>query len=253
MKKLVVSGCSFTFEDWNWPRFLGECYGLSLKDIVNVGMGSQGNGLISKKLIYAVTKELETQNPKDLMVGIMWSGVDRVDFHSENNYNSGNWGNNGHISNISNPTNVAEEKKWYVLNPGWGLNKDSHPLMDNYYEHYHSNVGAMVNTIQCILITQWFLKEKKVPYFMTTYMDIFNMYDKEFLNNPEIKYLYDLIDFSKFLPIRGCFEYIKTNFPEGMPECNNEYDGHHPLENGHKFFSENAIAPFISEMKKSLI
>ena len=107
MKKVIVSGCSFTFEDWNWPKFLIKHLKIRKENLNNVGMASQGNGLISKKLIYAVNKELETTKPEDILVGVMWSGVDRFDFHSENNYSSDNWGNNGHVSHIDNPTKVA--------------------------------------------------------------------------------------------------------------------------------------------------
>ena len=252
MKKIVVSGCSFTFEDWNWPKYLAKHFGLELRDITNVGMGSQGNGLISKKLIYAVTKSLEIYKPEEILVGVMWSGIDRFDFHSENNYKSTNWGNNAHVSNIDNPTNVAEDKKWYLINPGWNTLDDPHPLMESHYRYFHSNIGAVVSTLQSILLTQWFLKEKGIKYFMTTYMDIFNKYGKHFLDSTDIKYLYNLIDFDNFLPIEGCFEYVTRNYPQGMPTDG----GHHPQPDGHEFFVNNAVVPFLEGkeiIKKNLI
>ena len=72
MKKVIVSGCSFTFEDWNWPKFLRKHLNVSKQNLINVGMASQGNGLISKKLIYVVNKELETTKPEDILVGVMF-------------------------------------------------------------------------------------------------------------------------------------------------------------------------------------
>ena len=48
MKKVIVSGCSFTFEDWNWPKYLIKHLNVPTRDLINVGMASQGNGLISK-------------------------------------------------------------------------------------------------------------------------------------------------------------------------------------------------------------
>ncbi len=43
MKKiLLASGCSFTFEPWNWPGHLSQKLDINL---LNVGMASQGNGL----------------------------------------------------------------------------------------------------------------------------------------------------------------------------------------------------------------
>jgi len=246
MKKVVVSGCSFTFEDWNWPTFLVNHLNVPTKDLINVGMASQGNGLISKKLIYAVNKVLENTNPEDILVGIMWSGVDRIDFHSENNYSSKDWGNNGHVDNIHNPTNVAVDKKWYFINPGWDTLENPHPLMDSYYRYFHSNIGMLVNTIQSILLVQWFLKEKGVKYFMTTYMDIFGKYPKEVMESEEIKYLYQLIDFDNFINVDGCYEFVSQNYPSGMPP--EEKDAIHPLKSGHEFFVDNAVIPHINKM-----
>ena len=106
MKKIIVSGCSFTFEDWNWPKYLIKHLNVPTRDLINVGMASQGNGLISKKLIYAVNKELENTDSKDMLVGVMWSGIDRVDFHSENNYSSEN--------NIQNNSMIKKSKGNYT-------------------------------------------------------------------------------------------------------------------------------------------
>jgi hypothetical protein len=77
-KKLIASGCSFTFEPWSWPTPTSQLLNM---DLINVGMGSQGNGLISKKIIYTVDKELKKTKPEDILVGIMWSGIDRHDVY----------------------------------------------------------------------------------------------------------------------------------------------------------------------------
>jgi hypothetical protein len=248
MKKVIVSGCSFTFEDWNWPKYLIKHLNVPTRDLINVGMASQGNGLISKKLIYSVNKELENTDSKDLLVGVMWSGVDRVDFHSENNYSSENWGNNGHVSNIQNPTKVAKDRKWYFINPGWDTLNDPHPLMESYYRYFHSDIGVLLSTIQSILLVQWYLKERGVKYFMTTYLDIFGGYPKELMESEEIKYMFNLIDHERFLPVSGCYEYLRDNFPEGVPSGKG---GNHPYESGHQYFTENIILPFLDETQSN--
>ena len=246
MKKVIVSGCSFTFEDWNWPKFLIKHLKIRKENLNNVGMASQGNGLISKKLIYAVNKELETTKPEDILVGVMLSGVDRFDFHSENNYSSDNWGNNGHVSHIDNPTKVAVEKKWYFINPGWDGLENPHPLMKSHYEYFHSDIGMLINTIHSILLVQWYLKEKGIKYFMTTFMDIFNRYPKNILESEDVSYLLELIDFNNFLNVDGCYEHVSKNFPSGMP--NSENPGIHPLESGHKYFTDTVIIPHLNKM-----
>ena len=40
-------------------------------------MGSQGNGMIARKAIWAVHEQLKTTPPEQLLVGIMWSGPSR--------------------------------------------------------------------------------------------------------------------------------------------------------------------------------
>ena len=85
MKKILnTSGCSFsecvTYIAGNgtWPRHLAKT--LEEHEHVSYAMGSQGNGLISRSIIYGVTKALQTYKPEDILVGVMWSGSNRHDF-----------------------------------------------------------------------------------------------------------------------------------------------------------------------------
>ena len=82
MKKLITGGCSFT--EWpqnveTWPKFLLE----QLPDYThaNAALGSSGNGLISRRVIYETTQALKQYDAKDILVGVMWSGPDRHDFY----------------------------------------------------------------------------------------------------------------------------------------------------------------------------
>jgi hypothetical protein len=234
IKTLIASGCSFTFEEWNWPTHVANEFNLNL---INVGMGSQGNGLIAKKAMYAVDNYLKTNDPESLWVGIMWSGVDRNDFYIDNIYNQ----IPNEIGWIENPTGIlegSENKKWVITNHGWKI-----PWAENWYKNFHSDVGSMVQTIQNILLTQWFLDRHNIKYFMTTYMNIF---DKNLIVHPEVKYLYKMIDFTKFLPVGGCHEWVKANHPiEGFEIATPTISEFHPTEFGHEQFAKKIIAPFI--------
>jgi hypothetical protein len=229
-KTLVASGCSFTFEPWNWPTFVAEEMNY---DLINVGMGSQGNGLISKKLIYKVTQELKTKRPEDIIVGVMWSGIDRNEFYVENqDYpNIDGW--------IENPTSVVEgNRNWLITNIHWKTKQSN-----MWYEYFHTDIGTILQTIQNILFTQWFLERNGIKYFMTTYLDIFNQYVDNMLLHPEVEYMFKQIDFSKFIPIDGCREWIVGNYPtEGFTDVTVEL---HPNEFGHQRFSEEVVVPFI--------
>lgn len=237
-KILLAGGCSFTFEKWNWPTFVSE--GLN-SDLLNVGMGSIGNGLISKRIIYNVDNLLQNYKPEDIIVGVMWSGMDRNDFYTNNQEEvkiySG-W--------FKNPTNVADGfNNWEIVNIHWQTEKS---LL--WYKNFHTEIGSIIQTLQNILMVQWYLERKGIKYFMSTYLDIFHLENMEQqLTNPDINYLYKMVDFTKFLPVSGCHEWVKENYIEkgfNKPDSNGIV-GMHPTEFGHKKFSEEIIIPFIKD------
>tara|TARA_B100001287_G_scaffold269997_1_gene268147 strand:+ start:9509 stop:10291 length:783 start_codon:yes stop_codon:yes gene_type:complete len=249
MKKLIVGGCSFTYEDWCWPeqvyKELKKIPSFNDLELVNVAMGSNGNDLIKKSIVAQVEKELKTTKPEDITVGVMWSGPDRWSFHSEDKLDANDWGKNGIVDNIHNPRSIVENfNKWYFINAFWD---NEHSLL--YYSTFHSNIGSIINTLECIIFLQLYLESKHIQYFMTTYLDIFNPldFDLDIKNHPETGYLYQNINFNKFLPVDGCYEYLKKNYPEGIPIGKDN----HPFKSGHKYFAKNAILPFM--LKNNLI
>ena len=248
IKTLIASGCSFTFEPWNWPTFVSDAFNLKLN---NVGMASQGNGLIARKLMYTLEKSLQEYKPEEILVGVMWSGTDRHEFYGEEYKNSKYWGGYPEDYNdVKNPTEVVEGKpSWYILNPHW-KNKES--LL--YYNNLHTVIQGMVLSLEHILRVQLYLDKLGIKYFMSTYIDIFK--DKELMNNDEISYLYKQINFDRFLPISGCHEWVKENYADGgfsSPDQNG-YIGIHPTKFGHKKFTEDVVIPFLSRMgSKTLI
>ena len=249
-KILIAGGCSFTFEDWNWPGHLSKILDTSL---VNNGMGSQGNALISRKLIYSVTESLKQYKPEEIIVGIMWSGIDRHEFYDTKRKQATYWGWKN-VENldprVKNPTEVVPGRKnWYILNYHW-TNKES----INFYGNFHNHISSMIYTLEHILLTQMFLEKNNIDYFMSTYMDIFS--NDEIMNNPEIKYLFNLIDFSKFLPVKGCHEWVKDNYEDSGGFNNpdeNGYVGIHPTSFGHEKFTNEVIIPFLNNNYKQLL
>lgn len=238
MKKLLIaSGCSFTFEKWNWPGHLSK--ELDVK-IINVGMGSQGNGLISRKLLYAVENAKKIYSSDEILVGVMWSGTDRSEYHTFDNTNVINWGFNTTAPNIKNPTNVVDGMyNWRILNQHW-VNKESL----NYYQNFHTAIFGMVSTIEHILRIQWYLKNLNIDYFMSTYMNIFD--DKILTENREVDHLFKMINFDMFLPVKGCYEWVLENYKvEGFPNISDHSKIEHPTSFGHRKFSEEVIVPYL--------
>jgi hypothetical protein len=240
-KILLSSGCSFSFEDWNWPGHLSKKLNYNLS---NVAMPSQGNGIISRKVIYNVEKLLKNYKNKDILVGVMWSGVDRFDYYSETNDSVYHWGNfQIPDRRIKNPTNIVDDLyNWRIMNHHW-TNKES----KIYYQTFHTTVSSMIFTIEHILRTQWYLERLGINYFMSTFMDLFNDFD--LINHPEILYLYKQIDFTKFLPVKGCYEWVKDNYRIlgfNSPDENN-YIGTHPTSFGHEKFTDEVILPYLNK------
>lgn len=236
-KLLITGGCSFsecisTNID-TWPRHLAK--NLQGYKHISTAMGSQGNGLISRKIIYEVSKALNNGvSPDDILVCIMWSGSNRHDsyFQTANLVYTKN-----HDGWMENPTKVVEtnpNKCWHIFNHHWQT-----PLNVSYYRGFYDPVMAAIQTLEHILRVQWFLKCYGIKYMMTTYMAaVFTQ-----INHPECKHLYAMVDKSNFLDVAGEYEWCKKKALHPFP---NE-DDPHPSTEQHGEFTEKVILPFLKE------
>lgn len=248
-KVLVVSGCSFTFEPWNWPKYVAEEYNL---EIYNVGMGSMGNRLISRRVIAKIEQLLQEYKPEDILVGIMWSGSDRLD----------TWVPDNEIPSIEstqklgfrqNPVHISDEehKNFWITNMHWTDNFSIAKGM------YTNDVDNFLSTITDMLFAQYYLKAKGLDYFMTSFVDIFtgNHYwdeNNSFFNYPDIKFFYNMIDQSKFTQ-ENCNDWCweNQNEPGHYVKQENLDDKHpvgHPNALGHEMYSKNVLIPFINKL-----
>lgn len=263
-KVLITSGCSFTetteLDTNNWKTWPIHLYKIlenhGYTKFINCAMGSQGNGLISRGIIYNVCKALETYDSEDILVGIMWSSSNRMDYRctspdllSFGNTNTDGW--------IENPTSFVDgaSKNWVIMNAGW-TNEES----QTYYKYFHDFTGSTIYSIEHILRTQYFLQAKGIKYFFTDFTDN-NIVDKTSadyaLFQKEIDYLYNLIDFDHYLPVssehRWVYENSKTKeeFYEKHFFNGRRASWIHPNREQHKEFVENIVYPHI--VSKSLI
>ncbi len=231
-KLLITSGCSFSecISPWikTWPAHLARK--LDGYEHVSKAMGSQGNGLISRGIIYQVSESLKSRPTEDIVVGIMWSGPDRVDFYNPSvkfSSNLSGW--------MENPTGfVNPYKNWVILNHGWNTEHAK-----QYYANFHSYVGSLIYTLENILRTQWFLKMHNIKYFMSTYTS--EVMPELVKNHPETQHLYNQIDFSKFLPVDGEYEWCKDQSGLDFPTPGDN----HPSSQQHLLFVEKVILPFV--------
>ena len=238
---LLTSGCSFSEckSPWidTWPRQLEQI--IKPTAAYHEGVGAQGNGMISREIIWRASQLLEHKD--QLLVGIMWSGPDRhevllpvkklpknVDFGApvlgeDKFYNPYNW--------IEGTT-----AKWLILNK-----LSNTQISKEFYSNVHNGWLAQILAIEHILRVQWFLKLHNIRYFMSTYTD--QVFFDQYCNHPDVKYLYDQIDFDMFLPVAGEYEWCRDHSGLEFPVKGDR----HPSSEQHKLFAEQVILPFLKE------
>ena len=233
MKQLITGGCSFSEcpSPWvdTWPKHLAR----SLPEYTHesTGMSCQGNGLISRRIIYQVTEALKTHNADNLLVGIMWSGPSRHDLylqHAPTMIKEDGF--------VENPTRFIPggTGSWTIINHGWKM-----PIAQDYYRNFHDMIGQYIYTNEHILRVQWFLKLHNIRYFMGTYTnEVFRKTDYM-----DVKHLYDQIDFNHFLPVSGEYEWCRDSSGLEFPINGDR----HPSSEQHKLFTDQVILPFLKE------
>jgi len=92
IKNLIVSGCSFTYNNHNtsavaWPYYFRDIGGF--EQVLDTSMPGAGNQHIANSLQWAI--EIDQPDPADSLVIVMWSGNDRDDYicpieNDNNNY-----------------------------------------------------------------------------------------------------------------------------------------------------------------------
>ena len=244
VKCLITAGCSYTQvpnTDVTWPVPLNEC--LKPETVLFLGQGAAGNGIISSKAIYNTVEQLKKYQPHEILVGIMWSGFDRGTVYSTKELNCTRIDHGDAHLVYANPVKVIDGKNYYITNMHW-----NDPLSTQAKENFDKE-SSLLSTLEHILRTQWFLQSHNVPYFMTEYdYDVFDKYPfdrKTIKNNPDLKFLWDQIDWSKWLPIENCFSWAKydSGFNFARPD-----DGH-PSTEQHKALVERIIIPFLLDKK----
>lgn len=230
---LITSGCSFSEcispHIKTWPKHLAEKLNCSH---IPIGLGSQGNGLISRKLLHELHKSLKTHKSDDLLVGIMWSHPNRWEYYQDVRQEF--------ESNIDgwqyNPTDVVDQSQggWVITNHHW-----KHKLSNTYYKLYYNHVYAQVQTLEHILRIQWYLQQHNIRYFMSTITA--NVFDYESMQDAECQHLKEMIDWSRFLPCDGEYEWCRDNTIYSFKPGDN-----HPTGKMHEEFVNRMIIPWLN-------
>ena len=253
-KLLITSGCSFsecfsTAVD-TWPRHLARA--LPEYKHQSYAMGSQGNGLISRGIIYGVSEALKTHKPEDILVGIMWSGTDRHDFRCTDPSQLQFVIDKAFNGWIENPTGFIKDipKQWVILNHGWSDPTTNHKNKEAeyYYRYFHDRIGGVISTLEHMLRVQWFLQQNKMKYFFTTYTDY--VLEHSIIESIETKHLYDMLDFDHFLPVTSEYTWCveNTKYSHLWNDLNRTW-WEHPKTAMHLEFVDQVIMPWLTEKK----
>lgn len=223
-KCLLTAGCSFSQvpnADITWPVHLRDR--LHAENCLFLGQGAAGNGIISRKVIYHTQKMLKIYKPEEILVGIMWSGRDRLEMYSTNK-DFPHQKFSSFAEGYRNPVRVANDYNFYLLNAHW--NDEATQL---YMKHYYDEIGAYILSLEHILRTQWFLQRVGVPYFMCEYsVDCLPTRDITISQHPDVQYLLDLIDMSAWLPIDNMWQWsTDTGIPFARPPDPHPSTEHH--------------------------
>lgn len=242
IKYLVTSGCSFSeclnfdrhglSDNRTWPIHLREK--ISKVTHFSESMGGQGNGLIARRTYYRVNDLLKICQPEEILVGVMWTGRDRFDFYFEEpvefNENLDGW--------MENPTRVVDDAPggWVILNPHW-----THMYNGAWYKNYYNEVASQIYTLEHIVNLQHYLNLKGVRYFFTS--SFATHISESHRSNPNCSWLYDQIDWTKWLPIESEKHWVEENCP--IPGANN----FHPRSEQHGEFVDRAIIPWLKQQQ----
>jgi hypothetical protein len=229
---LVTAGCSFSEWHWCWPHWLHQKLGLPVSHC-DQGLASQGNGLISRRVIWQCQHLLQNIPANELLVVVMWSGPDRHDFYYRDNP-----GFTGNMHGWSqNPTNFVDrgEGGWVILNPHWQMERSQ-----TWYSKFHDDVGAVIYTLEHMLRTQWYLKNAGISYVMTTYMG--TVLPDWCQTHPDTAHLWQMLDRDNFLPVTGEYEWCRDHTTIDFL-----HDDLHPVPQHHQQFVDQVMWPFIKE------
>lgn len=240
LKLLITTGDSISNfpsgPQITWPKQLSDR--LNCKTIYG-GMAGASNALIARYTIQHVLEALKTYKPEEILVGVMW-GIQSVADIYNSNFSIPYQSPENPTPNVRNPISVLGKENFYIVHPFWN---DEASTM--WYDKFYDPVGSRIIALEHILRIQWFLERHNITYFMSeSAMD--SLIDNEYLSDPDIKIVYDQIDFSKFVNQEQKKTFHRwATFDSGFPP-NVENDPHPPTE-AHVLYVEQYIVPHLKK------
>lgn len=239
----ISGGCSGsfthpTYSHQSWPVHVAQLLGCKHLD---TALPAQGNGMISRRVMYAVEQALKSMPAQDIIVGIFWTDINRHEFYNErhveewSDYN--HWGNPTSIKAYD-PLLPQRDNNWVLLHPHY-----TKAYSTTYYKMYHSFIDSQIQTCEHVLRTQWYLEKHHIRYFMGTYTG--HTLNKDFIDHPEVSWLHSQINHDTLIPIIGMLEWGNQ---QTDPELKYSADDLYHLNSAQsKALTDQVIWPFLKD------
>lgn len=228
---IYTVGCSFTYaQERGWPKLLVDKISAEQSvetKLTNQGHPGAGNTYIGNKLILDSYVQPNGRRP-DLAV-IMWSGLTRKDLAVDHEDSTAMAALSGY-----NYIRWAGAQTSYILSGGIKGSWETHPATREIFNPLYkfSNERSMAqDTLLNILSLQHYLKENKMPYIMSSYVNYWTKdpqvaeLDYGIGQFQDLRYLVRQIDFSRWVFLND----RKDGIYELAREINDvQEDGFHP-------------------------
>lgn len=213
---LFTNGCSFAnctryrdekLEDNKvWPLWLHDRMPDSLH--VTEGLGGQGNQMIAHRTQYRLQKVLQQHRAEDILAVIMWTGSDRWQFfHTEDlGFPRVTGEEVNPVKFIDDPTGGYYKGSWVLTHPQY-----IHERNDLFYKYFYDPIWMQIQTLEAVINTQRYLREKGIRYVMSTAFN--TCFDPNLKNSPNVDWLWEQIDWEPWLPVKSMKEWCDATCP----------------------------------------
>jgi hypothetical protein len=247
VKTVIAAGDSFTRhstqENRAWPFHLDE----SMFDMHLCAEMGSSNTMIARNALYQL-EQLKDKPDRVLIVG--WSDYRRFDLHFDCNhaiFNDVKQVEETHDHKVTNFINNDDtaNSAWLKSTGGYGIwkfnNSDIDRIVSNYYDDYHSDTKQYIESLQAVLLLQYYCQVNNIPMFN------FKAWQNGMLESEiqEAQYLEDLVDLSTwwfFNGNQGLLEWARSkgdHIPKGL----------HPSAKYQNMFCEHVITTFLKGLE----
>jgi hypothetical protein len=262
IKKIITCGCSFSDykTDFTWPHILEKRLGDSI-EYEHLGLSSQGNELIQKKLSLAAVESLEKYKPEEILVIPMWSGTERKSFYINNpgeiqtivdTWRPRNcWWDTQFAdlkNRLSSPKQLRTSNGWYAdynTDGGWyicSFSIDDDSISSAFFRLTLDKLNGVHESIQNIIMLQNICKINGINLVHQFYMNYVLNDIEEYKDHQMVGYLYKQLDKSLITDPVAIYEYLQgdTSFFVSPTDT-------HPNEVGHTKWVDQVLLPTLQK------